>query len=145
MHKLTCKHSFLLACCPLGYSYNTCGMTRGETSCPVPSESCVRMLGVYSCVELTHCPQWLSQCQRLPTVQRWWEQLCPARTSRSGFRCYRKRFTKTWEMSNHSTHLNYMMDVLVAVGVAHQQVKAVLIWSKNWFWWGELGTAGNCN
>lgn len=34
---------------------------------------------------------------------------------------------------NHSTYLDHMMDVLVLIGVAHQQVIAVLVCGKNWF------------
>lgn len=40
---------------------------------------------------------------------------------------------------DHSAYPNNMMDVLVFFGVAHQQVVAVLVSSKNWLWWRELG------
>lgn len=40
---------------------------------------------------------------------------------------------------NHSTYPDHMMDVLVPFSVAHQQVVAVLVCGKHWFWWRELG------
>ena len=37
-----------------------------------------------------------------------------------------------------STYSDHVMDVLVPIGVALQQVIAVLVCGKNWFWWREL-------